>query len=142
MVVKGNRIHSISLVDSIPEGESLVVPVTFRIFRGMMQKHKLNFRRRKYHTEAERKEAKKQSLEKYRQSQKYRVKQLLRTNRHATPGVLTAEDVAKIKESKAPRMAIARKYGLSLRQVQEIFDGKHDAGGVMVGGESVGAGKD
>ena len=133
MKLRGTELVGVSLEESLPEDSAFVVPVTYRVFREMMRKHELSFRRRKYETEEERNNAKKQSLEKYRSSQKFRARQLSRRKSHQTPGVLSAKDVQAIKSSKRTAMALARWYGISLRHVQEVRDGRWDDGGILVG---------
>ena len=133
MKLRGTELVGVSLEEGLPSESAFVVPVTYRVFREMMRSHGLSFRRRKYETEEERNDAKKQSLEKYRSSQKFRAKQLSRRKAHQTPGVLSAKDVQAIKSSKRTAMALARWYGISLRHIQEVKDGRWDAGGVLVG---------
>ena len=134
-----NVITSASLRDDVAEESALVVPITFQAFRKYMQEHRLSFRRTRYTTDEERKEAHKKALAKYRKSAKFKARQLLRRKRHPTPGVITAEDVQRIKQSTQPRMKLSRYYGISLRMLDEVCNGQWEEGGVLVGNKAMGA---
>ena len=117
-VAHGKRSRA-KLVTSIPEG-AITIPVTYQSFRGLMHRYGLSFRRRVYETDEERMAAKRDSLKRYRASDKYRQRQASR--RKQKPGMhgLTDAHREEIRRSALPPTRLAQLYNLSLRQVHAI----------------------
>jgi hypothetical protein len=117
-VSNGRRTRA-KLVTAIPDG-AITIQVTYQSFRGLMHRYGLSFRRRVYETDEERMAAKRDSLKRYRASDKYRQRQASR--RKQKPGMqgLTDAHREEIRRSVLPPTRLAQLYNLSLRQVHGI----------------------
>lgn len=84
----------------------------YRWFHDLMKRYGLDFRRRKYQTEAEKKEARRKTQARYRKSDRYHSRTLLNKNRRQTDEEIQNDD--------RPIYVISRVNGIPMKEVIAI----------------------
>src|SRR5262249_16314969 len=105
------------LEGEIPQGLP-TIEITLEEFRAACRRHGLSFRLK--YPEIERRRLRGESLSRYRSSPRYLSRRVQTRRERAGLGPLSAVEREEIRTSSAPLLTLARRFKLSLRQIDDI----------------------